>query len=125
MAKLKKIKNKIVDSEEFKDLKKTSIRDIFDGSIFSKSYFLKQVKLIILVTCFVFIYMDNRMECEKQIVQINNLRKELTDIKYVSMVIESNMLQLGRRSKIEELIQKYDLQLHEPVTPPYKIELKK
>ena len=37
--KIKKIGKKIAESEEFNDLTNTSLRDIFDGKIFTKSYF--------------------------------------------------------------------------------------
>ncbi len=121
--KIKKIGKKIAESEEFNDLTNTSLRDIFDGKIFTKSYFLKQIWLIFLVTCLVFLYMDNRMECERQVAVINDLNKQLIDAKYTSMVVESDLLSISRQSQIEELIKAQEIELEELQFPPYKIKL--
>lgn len=121
--KIKKIGKKIAESEEFNDLTNTSLRDIFDGKIFTKSYFLKQIWLIFLVTCLVFLYMDNRMECEWQVAVINDLNKQLIDAKYTSMVVESDLLSISRQSQIEELIKAQEIELEELQFPPYKIKL--
>ena len=121
--KIKKIGKKIAESEEFNDLTNTSLRDIFDGKIFTKSYFLKQIWLIFLVTCLVFLYMDNRMECERQVAVINDLNKQLIDEKYTSMVVESDLLSISRQSQIEELIKAQEIELEELQFPPYKIKL--
>ncbi|MBP6231302.1 MAG: hypothetical protein KA397_06605 [Paludibacteraceae bacterium] len=121
MAKIKRIQKKIQESEEFNDLTKTSLKDIFDGNIFSKSYFLKQIKLIVLVSFFIFIYMDNRMECEKQLSTINDLNETLLDVKYTSMVVESNLLSISRRKQIEALLHQQGIELKELSVPPYKL----
>ena len=121
--KIKKIGKKIAESEEFNDLTNTSLRDIFDGKIFTKCYFLKQIWLIFLVTCLVFLYMDNRMECERQVAVINDLNKQLIDAKYTSMVVESDLLSISRQSQIEELIKAQEIELEELQFPPYKIKL--
>ncbi len=121
--KIKKIGKKIAESEEFNDLTNTSLRDIFDGKIFTKSYFLKQIWLIFLVTCLVFLYMDNRMECERQVAVINDLNKQLIDAKYTSMVVESDLLSISRQSQIEELIKAQEIELEELQFPPYKVKL--
>ena len=121
--KIKKIGKKIAESEEFNDLTNTSLRDIFDGKIFTKSYFLKQIWLIFLVTCLVFLYMDNRMECERQVAVINDLNKQLIDAKYTSMVVEADLLSISRQSQIEELIKAQEIELEELQFPPYKIKL--
>ena len=121
MAKIKRIQKKIQESEEFNDLTKTSLKDIFDGNIFSKSYFLKQIKLIVLVSFFIFIYMDNRMECENQLSTINDLNETLLDVKYTSMVVESNLLSISRRKQIEALLHQQGIELKELSVPPYKL----
>jgi hypothetical protein len=122
MAKIKTIKKKLQESEEFNDLTRTSLKDIFDGNVFSKSYFLKQIKLIVLVSFYIFFYMDNRMECEKQIATVNDLNQQLTDVKYTSMVIEANLLSISRRTQIEALLNQQSIELKELSIPPYKLK---
>ena len=124
MAKIKTLKKKIKESEEFNDLTKTSVKDIFDGNVFSKSYFLRQIKLIVLVSFFIFFYMDNRMECEKQIATINDLNQQLTDVKYTSMVVEADLLSISRRTQIEALLHQHAIELKELSIPPYKLTTK-
>lgn len=120
----KKIISKILDKDEVKDLKETSIKDVLSGNIFTKSYFLKQTKLILLIIAFVFIYMNNRMVCEKQLTLIDKLNKELECEKYISMVTETELLSISRPEEIKKLVDEHGLQLEQPTMPPYKVIIK-
>jgi len=120
----KKIISKILNKDEVKDLKETSIKDVISGNIFTKSYFLKQTKLILLIIALVFIYMNNRMVCEKQLALIDKLNKELECEKYISMVTETELLSISRPKEIKKLVDKHGLQLEQPTMPPYKVIIK-
>lgn len=120
----KKIISKILNKDEVKDLKETSIKDVISGNIFTKSYFLKQTKLILLIIALVFIYMNNRMVCEKQLALIDKLNKELECEKYISMVTETELLSISRPEEIKKLVDKHGLQLERPTMPPYKVIIK-
>ena len=120
----KKIISKILNKDEVKDLKETSIKDVISGNIFTKSYFLKQTKLILLIIALVFIYMNNRMVCEKQLALIDKLNKELECEKYISMVTETELLSISRPEEIKKLVDKHGLQFEQPTMPPYKVIIK-
>lgn len=120
----KKIISKILDKDEVKDLKETSIKDVLSGNIFTKSYFLKQTKLILLIIALVFIYMNNRMVFEKQLTLIDKLNKELECEKYISMVTETELLSISRPEEIKKLVDEHGLQLEQPTMPPYKVIIK-
>ncbi|NCC99548.1 MAG: hypothetical protein EOL95_07600 [Bacteroidia bacterium] len=122
--KSKKMISKILDNDEVKDLKETSIKDVLSGNIFTKSYFLKQAKLILLIVALVFIYMNNRMVCEKQLTRIDKLNKELECEKYISMVTETELLSISRPEEIKRMVDEQSLQLEQPAMPPYKVIIK-
>ena len=70
------------------------------------------------------VYINNRMVCEKQFSEIDKLNKELTDIKYVSMITEAELLKTGRPEIIKELVDRNGLGLVELDCPPHKVVYK-
>ena len=68
-----------------------------------------------------FIYMDNRMSCEQQILTIDKLNKELANEKYICMVTEAELLENSRIEQVKEIIKKHELNLEEESLPPYKV----
>lgn len=117
-------KKRFFQSDEFQDLKKTSIRDFFNGDVFIKSYFRKQIGLLTLILCLIFLYMDNRIHCEKQYRKIDRLNKELVESKYIAMVRAANLLSISRIDKIQKQTKEHGLDLIELEVPPYKIKRK-
>jgi cell division protein FtsL len=118
----KKVKNIINESEDIKEIKKSSFKDILTGDILSKKIIQRQFPLLLFSLCFIFIYMDNRMTCEQQVRRISELNKELTNEKYICMVTEAELLENSRIEEVKEIIKKHELNLIEESIPPYKLK---
>ena len=118
----KKVKNIINESEDLKEIKKSSLKDILTGDILSKKIIQRQFPLLLFSLCFIFIYIDNRMTCEQQVRRISELNKELTNEKYICMVTEAQLLENSRIEQVKEIIKKHELNLVEESIPPYKLK---
>ena len=118
----KKVKNIINESEDIKEIKKSSFKDILTGDILAKKMIQRQFPLLLFSLCFIFIYMDNRMTCEQQVRRISELNKELTNEKYICMVTEAELLENSRIEEVKEIIKKHELNLIEESIPPYKLK---
>jgi hypothetical protein len=116
-----KVKNIIKENEDLKEIKKSSFKDILTGDILNRKFIQKQFPLLILSLCFIFIYMDNRIRCEQQIIQIDALNKELANEKYICMVTEAELLKNSRIEQVKEIIKQHNLNLEEESLPPYKV----
>jgi cell division protein FtsL len=116
-----KVKNIIKENEDLKEIKKSSFKDILTGDILNRKFIQKQFPLLILSLCFIFIYMDNRIRCEQQIIQIDALNKELANEKYICMVTEAEILKNSRIEQVKEIIKQHNLNLEEESLPPYKV----
>lgn len=122
---IKKSRNKVKDiineNEDLKEIKKSSFKDILTGDILNRKFIQKQFPLLLLSLCFIFIYMDNRMSCEQQVLTIDKLNKELANEKYICMVTEAELLENSRIEQVKEIIKKHELNLEEESLPPYKV----
>lgn len=116
-----KVKNIIKENENLKEIKKSSLKDILTGDILNRKFIQKQFGVLLLTLCLMFIYMDNRMKCEQQLIKIDTLNKELANEKYICMVTEAELLKNSRIDQVKEIIKQHNLNLEEESLPPYKV----
>jgi len=105
-------------SEDFSDIKTSSVRDFLNGNIFIKKFMRKQYRLILLIALLAFIYIGNRYYCESQIKKAEQLESQLTDLQYLSLPVSAELLQLSRKSTVQTKIAQHNLDLKESETPP-------
>ena len=60
----------------------TNLRSIINGDMLNAKVVRNQIGVFFLITFFVFIYISNRYACQRNLVKINKLTKELTDAKF-------------------------------------------
>ncbi len=101
---------------------RASWRSILGGDIFTMDFFSRQTKLFVLIVILIFFYIHNRYVCQRQMIEIDRLKKELTDIKYDALTRSSELMERSRQSHIEEYIltQKFDLET--ATQPPYLLK---
>ena len=92
------------ENENLKEIKKSSFKDILTGDILNRKFIQKQFGVLLLTLCLMFIYMDNRMKCEQQLIKIDALNKELANEKYICMVTEAELLKNSRIDQVKEII---------------------
>lgn len=121
MGWFKKIIDGIVGSEDFSDIKSSSIRDILNGNILTKRFIQKQYGLIIMIAIFAFLYVDNRYYCETQLAKEVELKKSIQDLKYESLTNSAELMQLSRQSTVLQMINDRGVNLIQTATPPIVI----
>jgi hypothetical protein len=121
VAWLKKIIDGIVGSEDFSDIKSSSVRDILNGNILTKRFIQKQYGLIIMIAIFAFLYVDNRYYCETQLAKEVELKKNIQDLKYESLTNSAELMQLSRQSTVLQMINDRGVNLIQTATPPIVI----
>jgi len=118
----KKITEAIKGSEDFSDMKSSTIRDILNGEILSKNFLIKQYGLFIMISLLAFMYVGNRYACESQMAQEIDLKKKIQDLKYESLTISSELMKISRQSSVLSMVKASGLNLVETSTPPIVIE---
>lgn len=102
--------------------KRTSIKSILGGDILAADFFRRQTKLLVLVMVFVIFYIHNRYASQQQQIEIDFLKKELTDIKYDALTRNSELMEKSRQSRIEDYISDKESDLQTSTHPPYLIK---
>jgi hypothetical protein len=122
MSWIKKTFSNIKESETVRDFKSAKMgeifRDILNGNILTNEFFQKQYGLIIMLAVLMFMYVGNRYSCEAQLAKQIELKKDIQDIKYESLTISADLMELSRRSKVLKMINERGINLAEMKTPP-------
>ena len=99
-----------------------SLKNIVGGDILATDFFRRQTKLLVLIMVFIIFYVHNRYASQQQQIEIDRLKKELTDIKYDALTRSSELMEKSRQSRIEEYISTQESDLQTSTNPPYEIE---
>lgn len=110
------------DNNKETPAKGMSIKSILGGDILANDFFRRQTKLLVLIMVFVIFYISNRYSCQQQLIEIDRLEKELTDIKYDALTRSSELMEKSRQSKIEEYVSTQESELQTATNPPYLIK---
>lgn len=105
-----------------KTTKGMSFKSILGGDILASGFFRRQTKLIVLIMVFIIFYISNRYSCQQQMIEIDRLKKALTDIKYDALTRSSELMEKSRQSRIEEYISDKESDLQTSTNPPYVIK---
>lgn len=110
-----------------KDKKKASpnhmsIKSILGGDILANDFFKRQTNLLILIMVLTILYINNRYESQQEMIEIDRLKKELTDIKYDALTRSSELMEKSRQSRIEEYISTEESHLETATSRPYLIK---
>lgn len=100
------------------------LKEIVTGDFLRNKHLIGQLDVIVWGVILAFIYMNNRMVCEQGFREIDRLRKELANEKYIAMITESQLLSTSRIGTIKELIEQHNLPLVEENKPSYQLIIK-
>jgi hypothetical protein len=92
------------------------------GDILVTDFLHRQFKLLVMIIVLILFYIHNRYICQQQIIEIDRLKQELTDIKYDALTRSSELMEQSRQSHIEEYIKQHKSDLQIPTEPPYLIK---
>ena len=115
--------NKQKKQKENASPKHMSIRSILGGDILANDFFKRQTSLLILIMILTILYIDNRYTSQQELIEIDRLKKELTDIKYDALTRSSELMEKSRQSRIEEYISTEESHLETATNRPYLIKI--
>ncbi len=103
---------------------RVTLKSILGGDILAHNFLRRQANLIILIVILTILYIDNRYESQREIIEIDRLKKELVDTKYDALTISSELTERSRQSRIEEYVatEEGKMPLQTATTPPYLIK---
>jgi cell division protein FtsL len=118
----KRITDAIRGSEDFSDIKSSSIRDFLNGNILTNKFLQKQYVLLIMIAALTFLYVDNRFYCETQLAKEIDLKKKIQDVKYESLTISAELMEISRQSNVMNKVNENGINLTQSTTPPIVID---
>ena len=102
----------------------STLRKILGGDILTAQIIRKQIWLFILIVFFVIIYISNRYSIQKDLIELDQLQKELQDTKYKALSTSSQITEKSRESNVLEVLKhSKDSILHIATQPPYIINV--
>lgn len=101
---------------------KKSWNRLFGGDLLIDELFAKNVRLIFLIVVLIIFFITNRYSMIKKIVLIEDLKKELIDVKYESQVISAELIMNTRPAQIERRLEERNIPLIDPVEPAFEIQ---
>lgn len=83
---------------------------------------LEYIFLLLMLFGISFWYIDNRYACEKNMLKITRLEKELQDRKFVWLTISADLTHRSRQSEVEKVIAEKNIDLKTSSVPAVKIK---
>jgi hypothetical protein len=102
--------------------KKKSFKSWFDGDMLLSPFLQRQLGLFLLIAALIIVYVSNRYAFQQELVQIQNLRSELNDVKYEALARSSELMEKSRESNIQRFIVERGSQLQMSTRPPVVIK---
>ncbi len=101
-----------------------TLRKILGGDILTAQMLRNNIGLIVLVVLFAVIYITNRYQVQKNLIELDKLKTDLDDAKYRALSSSSNLTEKSRESHVlESLSQGPDSTLKMSDRPPYIIQV--
>lgn len=101
-----------------------SLREILGGDILTAGWLRRQMGLIVLCTFFAIIYITNRYSAEQEMIEIEKLKTELTEMRYRALTRSSELTVRTRQSQVERSLRGTpDSVLQTPKEPPFLIKI--
>ncbi|HZK03581.1 MAG TPA: FtsL-like putative cell division protein [Bacteroidaceae bacterium] len=98
---------------------KISLKQIMGGDLLNTELFRRQIKLLVLIMACTILYIGNRYDSQRDMITIEELRKELIDIQYQALNTTSNVSAKSKPSYIESVVREDGLGLKISADPPF------
>lgn len=123
-ASLKEVIAKQAIEEEVSGSASFTLRKILSGDILTAQIIRKQIWLFMLIVVFIIIYISNRYSIQKDLIELDQLQKELQDTKYKALSTSSQITEKSRESNVLDMLKhSKDSTLHIATQPPYIINV--
>ena len=123
-ASLKEVIAKQAIEEEVSGSASFTLRKILGGDILTAQIIRKQIWLFMLIVVLIIIYISNRYSIQKDLIELDQLQKELQDTKYKALSTSSQITEKSRESNVLDMLKhSKDSTLHIATQPPYIINV--
>ena len=122
MSDKKNIEEFVDPKVEISEHKKTSVKELIDGTIITRKAITKQLPFILFSSFLAVIYIGNRYHAEKIIRETDKLKLEVEDLRTESIITASELMFMSKQSEVIKLINRENLNLIESVDPPIKLK---
>ena len=123
-ASLKEVIAKQAIEEEVSGSASFTLRKILGGDILTAQIIRKQIWLFMLIVVFIIIYISNRYSIQKDLIELDQLQKELQDTKYKALSTSSQITEKSREGNVLDMLKhSKDSTLHIATQPPYIINV--
>lgn len=103
---------------------KMTLMKILGGDFFTSQILRRNVLLMLLISLFIVAYISNRYRCEKSMLEIDRLKKELQDAKYKALSTSSRLTEQSRQSNVLDMLKNNkDSVLHIADRPPFIVNV--
>ena len=121
---LAKMVEAISADEEEDNVGKWSVTSVLRGRLINAGWFRRNALLILLILALTIVYVSNRYASQQEIIQIDELKKELVDKRYDALTRSSQLMQKCRQSQILEILRHTsDSTLQVSKEPPFEINM--
>lgn len=118
-----KLLNSLMDEDEEKTPEIRQWKDIMHAMSIDGQWFKRQIGVILMVVAGIILYITFRYQAQQEMIEEDNLRKELLDWKYRSMTRNSELTLKTRQSQLEQMLKANgDSTLKASITAPFALE---
>ena len=114
--KVKKARKKALRKKGFTK----AVQSVLDGSILTKDTVLGLLPFTLFLTLLAVLYIANSYYAEKKIIEIENVNKELNELRYEHITTKSELMYYSKQSEVVKKLQEKGIK--ESVTPPIHIK---
>lgn len=120
----KKSEDFISPRQELKESSKSSIRNLFDGSLLSHKNVISQLPFMLFLTFLGLLYISNHYKYEREYRKMEKLKKIVSEHRFQSVDVAAELMKMNRQSSISKRVKDAGLDLEELRGPVIKINLK-
>jgi Bacteriodetes cell division protein (FtsL-like) len=107
---------------ESKEHKKTSLKELIDGSIITRKAITQQLPFILFISFLAVLYIGNRYHAEKIVRKIDKLQVEVQDLRAESIITASELMFISKQSEVLKMVNHQNINIKESVEPPIMIK---
>lgn len=89
-----------LDNKEAVQRSKMTFKEIASGEALSREWLQRQIPFILFLAIVALFYINNRFTYEKKMRDIDGLKKELVNLKYESLTVSEELMQMSRQSYV-------------------------
>lgn len=120
-----KVRDFISSSEELKEFKSISFKELINGRILTRVGLAKQLPFFLYLTLLAFVYIGNHYKVEKYLKEVAVLNKELKELRIEAITTSSDLMYMSKQSEVARRVDKAGLELKSLRVPPRKIVVRK